>query len=180
VESNPDKYLQTVFITTNPGDYAASAIRNGEFIKHSFLRGFGSNKRFVIGDSIVYDWLIRNNGSHLKEIPYSTLMLYGLLSQPKKSKIYSDADISRDAKELLKALIYENTEEIQTAEKEFRLTIGDVRDFVDIWYSLSKYNDRLALAKIDWLVDYVDYSIETLNDTVFRGIPVNLHELYSN
>jgi hypothetical protein len=186
--NDPDEYLQTIFANARILDILALSIASGNRIKHSIYRGFSFvNKRFLVGDDIFFDWLLHDSkrkpftdAPFFKSQSIYTLLYLGILGYPHKSKYEAQPAIRVNARRLLKNLIYQNDQNSISEEQRFSESIGNlVTEDLDIWGVLMKYHDVLENAKLSWSVDNIDYSIEKLNDTIFKSIPLNLHALYS-
>jgi hypothetical protein len=183
-----DEYLQTIFVNARVLDILAASIASGDRVMHSIYKGFSfANKRFLTGDGIFFDWLYHDSkrkpftdAPFFKSQSIYMLLLLGIIGYPHKSKYEAQPSIRANARRLLQNLIYQNDQTSITEAKHFADSIGNVvAEELDIWKVLTKYHDVLENVKLSWEVDNVDYSIEKLNDTIFKGIPLNLHALYA-
>jgi hypothetical protein len=181
-----DEYLQTLFVTSKPSDYLASSVKNTGHIAHGFYRGFGFDRRILVGNEIITNWLFHDSrkkpwddAPFLNAIPYTMLLMLGMIGFPKKSKMNINKEDSANARKILLNLLYKNDTASQEEANLFKYYISNYEN-ADIWNILEKYKDLLNRKQLEWRIDNVDYSIEKLNETLFRGMPVDIHKLYIN
>ncbi len=177
--------LQTLFVSSNALEYVAMAVKMNGVIRHSTFRGSGEYRKLYANGQVITDWLYHDSkrkpfeGDYTSRISFLELFLLGILAYPSKAHIEVAGSISKQAREKIKEIVSDTTKTSVDTITQLYTDTGDdnLIKLASFWDTLAEYKSDLDSAKIAWNTDIVDYSIEKLNDTLFRNIPINLVQL---
>jgi len=174
--------LFVLLVSNNALDYTVCQLQYESKIRYSINR-LGLGKGLFTEHTIITDWLFKDK--HLQDLNrayairflFIDLFLSGLLIYPKKSK-FEHVENIRDAKKNIFACIRDGTCSTIDCEGLYKMC-GLTKEFERLSMSLQLQNHAKELDNymILWHVDNIDYSIEKLNENIFRNIPIDIAQL---